>query len=124
MKIPSLILKQLYTMGSLENIPGGAQFALKNRLSDTTLIRVSGISIDGAAVPLDTIRLEVGGETLSPGEVTADQPVDFPLRKQMIVKVKDVNLEIGKHTVGIDFEAGQFGRLSFEVKDAIREYEG
>jgi hydroxymethylglutaryl-CoA reductase (NADPH) len=122
-KIPSLILKQLYTMGSLENIPGGVQFGLKNRLSDTTLTGISGISIDGAAVPLENTRLEVAGETLSPGEVTSDQPVDFPLRKIMTVKIQDMNLEIGKHTVAIAFEAVPFGALSFEVKDAIREHE-
>jgi hydroxymethylglutaryl-CoA reductase (NADPH) len=30
-------------------------------------------------------------------------------------------LEIGKHTLTIDFEANPFGRLSFKVKDSIRE---
>ncbi len=29
--IPSLILKQLYTFSSLENIEGGIKFSLKNR---------------------------------------------------------------------------------------------
>ena len=123
MKIPSLILKQLYTMGSMENIPGGTQFGLKNRLSDTKLRGISIISIDGTPVPPESIRLEIAGETLAPGEVTTDQPVDFPLRKMMTVKIQDVNLEIGKHTIGIAFEAAPFGALTFEVKDAIREHE-
>ncbi len=123
MKIPSLILKQLYTMGSLENVPGGVQFGLKNRLSDASLTGISGIAIDGIAVGTDALRLEVGGESIAPGEVTVDQPIDFPLRKSMIVRVQGVTLEVGKHAIGIDFEAEPFGRLSFEVKDAIREHE-
>ncbi len=51
MKIPSLILKQLYTMGSLENVLGGVRFGLKNRLSDTTVTAVSGVAIDGLQAP-------------------------------------------------------------------------
>jgi len=35
-KIPSLILKQLYTHGSLESDSTGVSFGLKNRLSDAT----------------------------------------------------------------------------------------
>jgi len=123
MKIPSLILKQLYTMGSLESIPDGVQFGLKNRLSDATLTGISGIAIDGETVPLENVRLEASGKTYAPGEITSDQPIDFPLRKLMTVKVRGMELDIGKHTVGIDFAASPFGRLSFEVKDAIREHE-
>ncbi|HHQ48973.1 MAG TPA: hydroxymethylglutaryl-CoA reductase, partial [Acidobacteria bacterium] len=53
MKIPSLILKQLYTFGSLEATPEGIQFAVKNRLSDATLVGLRKIVIDGTEVPLD-----------------------------------------------------------------------
>ncbi len=123
MKIPSLILRQLYTMGSLENVPGGVRFGLKNRLSDATLTEVAGISVDGDAIPLDQVRFEIGGEEIAPGEVTPDQPIVFPLRKQMSVTWRGAALELGKHTIGIDFGAAPFGRLSFEVKDAIREHE-
>ncbi len=31
-------------------------------------------------------------------------------------------LEIGKHTLTIDVETTPFGRLSFKVKDSIREH--
>ena len=48
MKIPSLILKQLYTFGSLENVAGGGvQFGLKNRLSDASLTRLKHVKIGG-----------------------------------------------------------------------------
>jgi len=121
MKIPSLILKQLYTMGSLENVPGGVRFGLKNRLSDATVTGVSGISVDGAEMPLDQVRFDVSGEQIAPSEVTPDQPIAFPLRRLMTVTVRGKTLELGKHTIGIDFEVAPFGRLSFEVKDAIRD---
>jgi len=37
MIVPSLLLKQLYTFGSLSNTPDGVKFSLKNRLQDATL---------------------------------------------------------------------------------------
>jgi len=121
MKIPSLILKQLYTMGSLENAPGGVQFGLKNRLSDASLTGITGIAIDGHPLPLDDVLFEVGGERVAPADVSKERPLQFPLRKQMTVICSCDNLELGKHTVGIAFEVQPFGKLSFEVNDAIRE---
>ena len=52
MKIPSLILKQLYNLGSLENEVEGVSFGLKNRLSDAILTRIREIKIDDREVPL------------------------------------------------------------------------
>lgn len=122
MKIPSLILKQLYTMGSLENVPGGVRFGLKNRLSDATVTAISGITIDGCKLPLTDVTLDIGGEVLAPGEVTTARPIALPLRRQMTVICRGQQLELGKHTVGIEFEAAPFGKLVFEVSDAIREH--
>jgi hydroxymethylglutaryl-CoA reductase (NADPH) len=51
MKIPSLILKQMYTLGSLENVADGVRFSLKNRLSNATVTRLAEIRIDGNPVP-------------------------------------------------------------------------
>ena len=46
MKIPSLVLKQLYTYGSLENTPDGVVFGLKNRLSDAVVTGINEIAVD------------------------------------------------------------------------------
>jgi len=122
MKIPSLILKQLYTMGSLENVPGGVRFGLKIRLSDATVTAVSGIAIDGCKLPLADVTLDIGGEVLAAGEVTTARPIALPLRRQMTVICRGQRLDAGKHTVAIEFEAAPFGKLAFEVSDAIREH--
>ena len=36
--IPSMLLRQLYTFGSLKNTGQGVQFAIKNRLSDAEVV--------------------------------------------------------------------------------------
>ena len=51
--IPSMLLKQLYTFGSLKNSARGVEFQLKNRLSDATVTGVQAVAFDGVEVPLD-----------------------------------------------------------------------
>ncbi|MFH1177857.1 MAG: hydroxymethylglutaryl-CoA reductase [Acidobacteriota bacterium] len=122
MKVPSLILKQLYTFGSLENVPGGVRFALKNRLSDARLTRLIGVKIDDETIPLDRLTLDLGGGVTVPGaEVTPDAAVSFPLRKVVQISAKNGDLGVGKHEITIAFEAEPFGQFAFTVKDAIAE---
>jgi hydroxymethylglutaryl-CoA reductase (NADPH) len=120
-KIPSLVLKQLYTYGSLENTSDGVVFSLKNRLSDAVVTGIKEVKIDKRAVPLDALRFTMGEATFSPADVSPDNPIEFPLAKIMTVLWEGENLEIGKHTIGISFGSTPFGELSFSVKDSIRE---
>lgn len=122
MKIPSLVLKQLYTLGSLENGDDGVVFGLKNRLSDAILTGIEEIVIDDRPVSLETVQLDAGnGDRRPAADVTAEAPVAFPLAKQMHVMVRGSRLELGKHTIAISFRTTPFGQMSFKVKDSIRE---
>ena len=96
MKIPSLVLKQLYTYGSLENTADGVIFGLKNRLSDAVVTGIEQITIDDRAVPLENLQFSMGDTTFSPAQVSADNPITFPLSKIMMVLWKGESLDIGK----------------------------
>jgi len=121
MKIPSLILKQLYTFGSLENSPDGVRFTLKNRLSDASLAGVTALRVDGENVPLERVRLELGdGDSVAATDVSAGRPLPFPLRRQVHMLWQGASLEDGSHELEISFAAEPFGTFSFTVKDAIR----
>jgi len=118
--IPSMILKRLYTFGSLENTQDGVKFAIKNRLSDAEIVSLDKISINGEAVKTDNIRLQLNnGDFLRPAEITADSPVQFPLRQVIEVHVNINQLAHKKHKIGIEVQSKPFGRLKFEVEDAI-----
>ncbi len=121
MKIPSLLLKQLYTFGSLSSEPEGVRFALTNRLSDATVTAISEIAFDGRPVPLDQLELEMGDGTHRGADQVAEAPIEFPLRRQMHVLWRGGVLDVGKHSITIGFEVPPFGKLSFEVEDAVRE---
>lgn len=121
MKIPGLILKQMYTLGSLENVEDGVQFSLKNRLSNATLTRLLEVRIDGKPVPLERLTLELNGDRVPASSVSPTSAVAFPLAKVVNVHARMEQLDKGQHEVALEFESTPFGALSFKVKDAIAE---
>ncbi len=121
MKIPSLVLKQLYTFGSLENTAEGVGFSLKNRLSDATLTRLVGLSLDGRRLEAGDVTLDFDGQRVNGAEVSPDEPVPFPLRRVVRMSVPSQPLAEGKHEIGFEFEAKPFGTLAFKVKDTITD---
>jgi len=120
-KIPSLVLKQLFNHGSLENSPNGVTFGLKNRLSDAVLTGVREVSIDGRNVPIGDVVLMLGDRAVEAADVSGDQAIDLPLAKTITVVCRIPALEVGKHSIGLSFDSTPFGQLSFSVKDAIRD---
>jgi hydroxymethylglutaryl-CoA reductase (NADPH) len=122
MLIPSLVLKQLYTFGSLKNVEGGVKFSLKNRLSDATLIGIEKIKIDGREAPKPALSLDLGNnQILTLDQVSSENPLDFPLRKTLEILARIEALAEGKHHIEIDFETRQFGKLTLKADDAISE---
>jgi hydroxymethylglutaryl-CoA reductase (NADPH) len=122
MQVPNLLLKKLYTVGSLKNTDAGPQFALKNRLLDAELVAVSGIAIDGRPLALDDVRLGLAGDrALMPAEVDAAHPVPFPLRSIVTIQTGAADLQKGKHEIEVAFEARPFGNLHLKVEDAISD---
>jgi hydroxymethylglutaryl-CoA reductase (NADPH) len=122
MLIPSLLLKKLYTLGSLHNTPHGVEFSIKNRLSDAELVGLKSVAIDGREIPLRAVKLAMSdGRELQPDDISPSKPVSFPLREIVEVKAAVPPLADGKHTLGIAFESRPFGKLHFTVEDAIAE---
>lgn len=119
--IPNFLLKQLYTLGSLKNTGAGAQFALKNRLTDAEVTSVRRIAIDGQPIALDHVRLDLeDGRVLTPAEVSVAHPLPFPLRSTVTVETGLEELTNGKrHKIEIAFDAKPFGKLDLKVEDAI-----
>ncbi|MEZ7229384.1 hydroxymethylglutaryl-CoA reductase [Alteromonas sp. DY56-G5] len=121
MFIPSMLLKQLYTHGSLQKTEDGLCFMLKNRLKDAHLEEILQISLDGKHISNEKITLKVGPDTLlSAEEVNASGNVPFPLR-EVITVFLDVKAKAGpeKLKLGIEFKAAPFGKLKFTVEDNI-----
>lgn len=124
MLIPSLLLKKLYTLGSLKNTPQGVVFSIKNRLSDAELVGLRSISVDGRNIPLHLVKLILpDGRAITPAEITPNRPLSFPLRMVVDVVLAMEPLKDGKHGIVVAFESRPFGKLHFAVEDAISHVE-
>jgi hydroxymethylglutaryl-CoA reductase (NADPH) len=119
MLIPKLVLKQLYTLGSLKNTGEGVQFFLKNRLANAELVGVESLAIDGQAVDISRVVLRSGEVEMKAAEVTEKQSVDFPLRQSVEIRVPDEQLSTDKHSIRIKVVTKPFGKLDIQVEDAI-----
>ena len=121
MFVPSLLLKQLYTFGSLKNSPDGVQFSIKNRLSDATVTGLRGIRINGQEIPLHDVEVRVDDAAIQPHQITPAQPLSFPLKHTLQIVARAPALPLGKHDIELVFDAKPFGKLKLTVQDAIAE---
>lgn len=120
MKIPSSILRHLYTYGSLSNVKGGARFALKNQISDSTLIGVKKVKINGNIIDLTKVTLKLTTEDYPALDITPDAPVPFHIGQKVDVYIDDLVLELEKeHEIELSFKTKQFGILEFDVEDKV-----
>lgn len=118
--IPSLILKQLYTFGSLKNSDDGVQFSLKNRLSDAKISGLESVKFDGNEVPRTAIRLDLGdGTVITPDSFSEEEPLDFPLRRVLIIHCNVAALPEGMHKIEVKFSTDPFGKLALKVEGSI-----
>ncbi len=122
MFIPSMILKQLYTFGSLENVAEGVRFSLKNRLSDAEFTGLQEVKIDGQVVPLTAVVLNFeNGQVIPPDGASEANPIPFPLRTIVNLTAHIQHLREGKHDIEITFRTKPFGKLKLKVEDAITQ---
>jgi len=120
MKIPQLLLRQLYTFGSLTNTIEGARISLKNRLSDVTLTRILGIRIGTMEVSAKELEVDLGDGRWRPATaITPESPEEFPLRRIAHLRARGHEVPRGTHEIGVTMEVKGFGSLSFTVKDHV-----
>ncbi len=123
--IPNFLLQRLYTIGSLKNTDRGAQFRLKNRLSDAELVGLRSLAIDGQPVPLEQVQIDLGdGRVLSPGQVNEAHPLAFPLSSTVTIQTDLPELPKTRHHIEIAFDARPFGALKLKVEDTVAEEDG
>lgn len=121
MFVPSLLLKQLYTFGSLRNSADGVQFSIKNRLSDATVTALKGMRINGHEIPLGDVEVRLDDEVVPSHRITPAQPLAFPLKGTLQIVARLPALPLGKHDIELAFESKPFGKLKLTVQDAIAE---
>jgi len=115
---PSLILRKLYTHGSLRNADEGVAISLKNRLSDVILTRVVGVRIGPLELQAKDLELDLGeGVWRSAAEVSPERPEPFPLKQVAHLRAPGRVIEEGLHPIEVAIEVKGLGALRFSVED-------
>ena len=116
--IPQLMLRKLYTYGSLRNSDEGVAISLKNRLSDVVLTRIVKLHIGPHQLgPLD-LEVDLGDGRWRPAsELSPERPENFSLKQVAHLRAPGRSVDDGLHKIEISMEVQGLGALSFKVED-------
>ncbi len=120
--ITPLIMKKIYSIGSLKNLEDGVSFAMKNPMKDALIIGLPGISINGLEIPLSNILMRSGGVCLKADEIGPERPLLFPMGEDVEFHVGSVSLTKSvEHSISISLDTDLYGSLALEAKDSVIE---
>ncbi|SHI37054.1 3-hydroxy-3-methylglutaryl-coenzyme A reductase [Hymenobacter daecheongensis DSM 21074] len=116
-----MLLKLLYTRGSLHNTPEGVAFSIKNRLDTVHLSRIDYVQLDDVRIGPEQIALDLGEGDVRPAAAFNADGAGFalPVGQSATFHLATEPLPEGLHTVLVQFTADPFGDLSVEVEDSI-----
>ena len=118
MMIPQMLLRKLYTYGSLRNTGEGLEFSLKNRLNDVTLIRVVKVRLDAMDIEAKDLEIDVGdGKWIPATAISEARPESFPLKAIAFIRAPGKQAGEGLHKLEISLEAKGMGVLTIKVED-------
>jgi len=118
--IPPIIMKRIYSMGSLTNLKDGVSFIIRNPMKDALITRLNGVFINGKEIPQHEVLLSNNGATINASEINADQPFLFSMGQDVKFLVQAVALAKNmEHKINISFQTDLYGPLDLEARDSI-----
>ena len=118
MMIPQMLLRKLYTYGSLRNTGEGLEFSLKNRLNDVTLTRVVKVRLDAMDIEAKDLEIDAGDGKWRPAtSVSEANPENFPLKAIAFMRAPGKQAGEGLHKLEISLEVKGMGVLTIKVED-------
>ncbi len=120
--ISPIILKKIYSSGSLMNCNEGVSFNIKNQIRDAMLTGVHRIAINGEEIPLHGIFLGKNGSRLRADMIQPDNAVCFPLGEDVQIHVSiDPLHKNQEHHIILSIDTEPFGTLSLDATDTVME---
>jgi hydroxymethylglutaryl-CoA reductase (NADPH) len=120
--VSPIILKKIYTAGSLRNLEEGVSFHIRNQMRDSLLTGMEELIIDGVTIPSDRIFIGNNGSKKRADAIDNLNTVPFTLGED--IEIKAIILPLSKnqeHQIFLSLETEPFGRLSLEATDSVSE---
>lgn len=120
--VSPLILKMMYSTGSLKNIRSAVSFKIRNPLKDASLTKVLGITINGSEIPLGDVTVQNKTRTMMACEIDDTRPLPFPTGKDIEFSVRTLPLSRNSdHELRVSLRMEPFGTLLIESRDTVIE---
>jgi hypothetical protein len=112
------MLSKMYVEGSLKNQGDGFVFAIKNKIESGSMSGVANLSVDGAERSLEGATIQIGEKKRLVSEISWSSSLYVPYGATLTIYVLG-SLEPGEHTLNMQFNIPELGRVSFPVIDTL-----
>ena len=112
------MLKRLYVKGSLKNQDEGFVFQVKNLIDSGSVSGLAKLAVDTQERPLDGVTIQIGDKVRLAAEITWSSPLYIGYGSVLTMYVPG-KLEPGEHTVTLQFNVPELGRVSLPITDVV-----
>ncbi len=120
--VSPLIIKKMYSTGSLKNVEDGVSFCIKNQIREAMLTGVFDVTINGKEIPLHNIVVRTNGSRRKATEIDMKKAIPFPFGEDMEIHARTETLSKNQeHQITLSIETGQFGVLDLAAIDSVVE---
>jgi hydroxymethylglutaryl-CoA reductase (NADPH) len=112
------MLKKMYVKGSLKNQDDGFVFQIKNTIDSGAISGLAKLSVDGEERALDGVTITLGSKTREATSITWSATLYVGYGAVMTIFVPG-QLEAGEHTVTMQVNVPELGRISLPVTDTV-----
>lgn len=121
MNVPGFLARQFYVKGSLRNTERGFSLQAHNQLGDAMLVGLGSISVDGAAVPPQTVSAMRDGDTqwISAVTVTPSNPIPVRRGDRVTIHIAGPRLAPGNHRLEVELVERGLGKVRVGLTERL-----
>ena len=112
------MLSRMYVKGSLKNQDAGFVFQFKNIIESGSIAGVTKVAVDGEERSLEGATVQIGTKTRPVSEITWASSLYVAYGATLILYVPG-SLEPGEHTINMQVNVPELGRISLPLTDTI-----
>ena len=108
------MLSKMYVEGSSQNQKEGFVFAVKNKIDSGSISGIAKLSVDGVERSLEGATIQIGERVRLASEVSWSSSLYVPYGATVTIYVPGT-LEPGEHTINMQINAPELGRISIPI---------
>ena len=112
------MLSRMYVQDSLANKDNGFVFSIKNKIESGSISGIAKLAVDGEERSLEGATVQIGDKVRDVSEITWSSSLYVPYGSTLTIFVPG-KLETGEHTITMQINVPEMGRISFPVTDTV-----